>query len=63
VGVAVAVVVVAVVVVVVVGAVNPTDSSTQMPEKTVRANKMATHRLTLKNDIDGNIVTLLVCDS
>ena len=42
---------------------NPMDSSTQTPENTVRANKMATHKLTLKKDTDGSIVVFAMIDS
>lgn len=42
---------------------NPIDSSMQTPENTVRANKMATHKLTLKKDTDGSIVFFAMIDS
>lgn len=49
------------VLVVAVLAVNPVDSSRQMPEKTVVANKTAIQKLTLKND--GIIVLLFLLRS
>jgi len=45
--------------VVTVGAVKAWDFSMQTPEKTVRANKTATHKLTFEKDTAKSIVVLI----